>query len=354
MMRTIIPVIISGGAGTRLWPLSTPDRPKQFHTIAAARSMIQETALRLKGVVGGINFGPPVVVASAAHEALILDQLGAVGVEPALLVLEPEGRNTAAAAAAAAFAVDEIDPGALALVLPSDHLIGHVGHFATAIKRAAAFAESRILTFGISPTGPATGYGYIEAGASLGAEVFAITRFHEKPDTSTAEAYLAAGGFTWNAGIFLFRPGILLEEFKGAYAAIREGVSMAWFGARRMPGVVHLDAAHFGQTPAEAVDIAVMQGTARGAVAPVDMDWADVGSWSEVLRLSEQDTAGNVVEGAPALIDVRKSLVRADGVRLAVVGVEGLVIVATRDGVLVADSRRTEEVKALLAQWQTP
>jgi mannose-1-phosphate guanylyltransferase/mannose-6-phosphate isomerase len=350
-LRKIIPVIMSGGAGSRLWPLSSSARPKQFHTIAARRTMIQETADRVRDPIGGVTFTAPIVIASAAHEDLISDQLQAIGIEPALLVLEPEGRNTAATAALAAFAGDEVDPTALVLLLPADHLIEDRAAFAAAIRAAAGCADARIVTFGVTPTGPETGYGYIQAGATLTPGVLEVTKFHEKPHADLAATYAADPRFSWNAGIFLFRPGLLLDEFTGEAAAIREAVAAAWFGAKRDGRVVRLESSHFSRAPKAPIDTAVMEKTAHAAVAPVSMAWADVGSWSEVWRLSPKDEAGNVVSGDVVFLDGADSLVRSEGVKLAVCGVNDLIIVATRDGVVVAPKSRAQDVKLMVEAW---
>ncbi len=353
-MRKIIPVLLSGGVGTRLWPLSNAAKPKQFHALAGSHTLIQETALRMKRLANqGLPIGPLVVIGAAAHADTILDQLESVGAPPALLVLEPMARDTAAAVALAAFAADELDPAALALVIPADHVIDDVAAFAAVLRRAAVQADTRIVTFGITPTGPETGFGYIEAGPALGQGVHAIARFHEKPDAATAADYLARGGFSWNAGMFLFRPGLMLEEYTSHAREVRDAASKAWFGARRANGAIQIDANSFAEAPKVSVDVAIMQKSAIGAVAPAAMQWADVGSWSEVLRLSIKDVNGVASQGHVALSDTTDSLVISDGVPIVVSGVEGVVVIASREGVLVIAKDRAQDVKTLLATLQS-
>lgn len=315
--------------------------------------MIQETVLRLKDIGGGLTIKPPVVIGAAAHRDLILDQLSAVGIEASLVVLEPQARNTAATAALAAFAVDEVDPKAVALLLPADHVIGDVTAFGAVLKRSLSLADERIVTFGIEPNRPETGYGYIEAGQPLAPGVFAIARFHEKPTLDIAKGYVESTGFSWNAGMFMFRPGTMLEEFSQSASAIRDAVSMAWFGGKRERGVVLLDAEAFAKAPAAPVDIAIMEKTQRGAVAPVSMQWADVGAWSEVWRIAEKDESGNVIDGPVIDLGVNDCLVRADGVPVAIAGVSDVIVVATRDGVLVVSKDRAQDVKPLLEALKT-
>jgi mannose-1-phosphate guanylyltransferase/mannose-6-phosphate isomerase len=288
MKHRIIPAILSGGVGARLWPLSTPAKPKQFHVLAGPVSLFTATVRRFIGDTEALCFGKPIVLCNAAHEALVHEHLG--GVEPSAIVLEPMGRNTAVAAVIAAAVGAEIDLDALVLLLPADHVISDVNAFHAAIARAAPLAHERIVTFGITPTRPDIGYGYIKGGAALSEGVFAIEAFREKPDADTAARYLADGGYYWNAGIFLFSPRPLLEEF-AASAAIRDAALQSLHKARRAGAHIHLDAESFARAPALPLDIAVMEKTPKGAVAPCDIGWADMGSWDEVRRLSTPQAA---------------------------------------------------------------
>lgn len=344
MKHRIIPAILSGGAGTRLWPVSTDAAPKQFHAIAGSRSLFTETVRRVSGQTDALSFAPPIVLANAAHSELLDAQLA--GAPTTAIVFEPAGRNTAAAAIIAAALASEIDPQALVLLLPADHLIADRAAFLAAIARAAPFARERIVTFGMAAERPATGYGYIRSGEPLGDGVFAIAAFHEKPVAAIARDYLAAGGYHWNAGIFLFHPQTMLEELR-ANAEIRDGALAALGAARRTGAEIFLDAAAFAATPALPLDIAVMERTARGAVAPCAIGWADVGAWDEVWRLSEKDKQGNARHGAVAVIDAANNLIRAEGVKVCVAGVSDLIVVATQEAVIVLPRHRAQELREL-------
>jgi mannose-1-phosphate guanylyltransferase/mannose-6-phosphate isomerase len=345
----IIPVIMSGGSGTRLWPLSTDARPKQFHALGASRTLIEETASRLRGVHDDLDFLPPIVIAGEGHRELVAETLSASGIAPAVVVLEPMGRNTAATAALAAMIAAEVDPAALVLLTPADHVVADPAAFLAAIRAGAPVARDRIVTFGIAPDRPETGYGYIRSGEKLAEGVYAIAAFEEKPVLETAERYLREGGFSWNSGVFFFDPTVMLDEFAAAGAAdIRDGAGAALARGRREGTNIHLDRALFVAVRAQPIDIAVMQKTKRAAVVPCDIGWADVGSWSELWRLSEQDGQGNVTTGSVTLVDGANNLVRAEGVHVSALGVEDLIIVATKDAVLILPRHRAQEVKSLI------
>lgn len=344
----VVPVIMSGGSGTRLWPLSTPERPKQFHAFNSEDSLIQETARRTSGD-GPVEFLPPLVICAGRHCELVSEHLRAAGVEPAAVVLEPVPRNTAAVAAIAAELVAEIAPGALALLLPADHVIADRDGFVAAVARAAETARDYIVTFGVTPSGPETGYGYIQADAPIAEGVFRVARFVEKPKKEVAEAYLAEGGYSWNAGIFLFSPEVMAAEMAKTRPDILEAAADALAAsARREDGVIALDLGLFSACPAESIDYAVMEKTRLAAVAPGEFGWADVGSWSELWRLGPHDADGNRVRGDALVMDTRGSLVWSDGPTVAVLGLEDLVVVATGGAVVVAPKARAQEVKALL------
>lgn len=344
----ILPVIMSGGSGTRLWPLSTDARPKQFHAFGGTRSMIAETALRLSGSYSDIEFLSPIVIANAAHGDLVESLLKASGVAPAAIVLEPQGRNTAAAAAIAAMVAQEIAPDAHVLLAPADHVVTKPDAFIAAIRAAAAVVTDTIVTFGITPTAPETGYGYILAGEVLAPGVHRVAAFKEKPDLATATRYLAEGGYSWNSGVFFFSPRVLLEEFAMAAADIRDGAREALSRARRQHSGILLDPAAFGAIRSEAVDRAVMEKTSRAAVVPCDIGWADVGSWAELWRLSDKDASGNVADGQASLLDCVNTLVRADGLQVSVIGMEDVIVVASGNSVLVMPRSRAQDVKKVI------
>lgn len=339
---------MSGGSGTRLWPLSTEETPKQFHALGGENSLIGETALRLRGQRGGLDFQPPIVIAGERHRDLVSTRLAAAGVSPAAVVLEPEGRNTAATAAIAALLVREIDPDALVLLMPADHIVGDPLAFEAAVRSAAETALTRIVTFGIEPKSPETGYGYIQQGDKLADGVFTVAAFKEKPLREVAEGYLKEGGYSWNSGVFFFHPDVMLEEFSIASTDIREGARQALEKAKRTGAEILLDPYAFAAVRSAPVDIAVMEKTARAAVAPCDIGWADVGSWAELWRLAEKDGQGNAATGPVLILDGDNNLVRAEGIHVSLAGVSDLIVVATRDAVLILPRDRAQDVKKLI------
>ena len=343
-MSQILPVILSGGSGTRLWPLSREAYPKQFLQLSGTHSMLQSTWLRVADVAAQ----PPIVVANEAHRFVAAEQLQQVGTTPSAILLEPIGRNTAPAIAAAALEARRNGEDPLLLVLPSDHLIRNVEHFHQAITQAAAIAEQgKLVTFGIQPTAPETGYGYIKATAGEGAR--AIERFVEKPDLATAEAYVASGEYYWNSGMFLFRASRYLEELERLQPQILAACRASWDKARRDSDFIRLDADAFAASPSDSIDYAVMEKTNDAAVVPLDAGWSDVGSWTALRDVSEQDGNGNAHQGDVIAIDCRNTF--AYGERLiAMVGLEDIIVVETDDAVLVGKSDRMQEVKDVVAR----
>lgn len=352
--RTLQPVILSGGAGTRLWPLSRQAMPKQFLALAGGRrSLLQETALR---VADKRRFRAPILVGGEEHRFLIRDQLDEIGIEPAALILEPEGRNTAPAVAVAALEAMVHDPEALILVLPSDHAVADLGAFRAAVDTASQAAEAGYLTtFGIEPRHAETGYGYIRAGAALGGVAGARTvdAFVEKPDLARAQAYLAEGGYFWNSGMFLMPAALLLAELERHEPAIAEAARAA-HGARRADlGFTRLAAEPFAKAPALALDVAVMERTDRAAVVPADPGWSDLGSFRALRAAGAADARGNVVCGDALLRDTDGTYVHAEGRMLvAGLGLKDMVVVASDDAVLVAPLERAEDVKALVGDLE--
>jgi mannose-1-phosphate guanylyltransferase/mannose-6-phosphate isomerase len=343
--RRILPVILCGGAGARLWPVSTEAAPKPFHALLSDNSLFEMTVKRIAGG-GDDTFLAPMIVCGRTHRTLVETQMAVVGVDPSLLVLEPCGRGTAPIAAIAATVAAERWPGALVLLLSADHLITDDAAFRRTIGRGAAIADDWIVTLGVAPTRPETGYGYIRRGAQLADGLYEVDRFVEKPDLATAEEFVAGGEHSWNAGVFLFAPNLMLAELKAARPDIAEAAISA-LPAQRGSGVVELDEARFHACPAESIDRAVMERTTRAAVAICDFDWADIGAWNEVWRLSHLDGAENALRGDVSVVDTNGSLVWSDGPRVAAIGVADLVIVATRDGVLVVPRARAQEVRAV-------
>ncbi|URD60537.1 mannose-1-phosphate guanylyltransferase [Sphingomonas sp. KRR8] len=335
----IVPVILSGGSGTRLWPLSTPERPKQFLPLTGKQSLFAETLARVAGDQG---YGPPVIVANAAHERLCGEELAG---RPATLILEPIARNTAVAIAMAALVVAEQDPSALLLVMPSDHRIGQVDRFHEAVVRGSRAAETgRLITFGINPTGPETGYGYLEAGnACQGLDgVLAVERFIEKPDQRSAEAMIATGRFFWNGGIFLYSAATFLAECERLAAPVFESAVKALRDAHRDGSTVRPSREQLEFCPDISVDYAVMERSDRIAMVPLDADWSDVGSWDALAEVSDGGAAAN-------LVDCDDCFVRSDGARISMLGVEGLIVVAKGDQVVIMRKGRSQEIKQLAA-----
>ena len=343
----IVPVILAGGAGTRLWPLSRPDRPKQFLALVDNRSLFQNTALRLKGRA---EFAPPLVVCNVEHRFIAAEQLRAIGIEPHAIVIEPEGRNTAPAAALAALTLAKDD--ATMLLLPADHTIADAGAFCDAVARGSAAARlGHLVTFGILPDRPETGYGYVRGGGELDglAGCFAVERFVEKPDRATAKGYLADGRFYWNSGIFLAGARPFLDELARHRPDIAEGCTEALVKARHDGAFVWPASEAFCAIAGESIDYAVMEHTRRAALVPVEMGWSDVGSWSALAAVLAGGAQGNVTAGDVRTLDVHGSYVRAESRLVAAVGVENVVVVETPDAVLVAAKDRVEDVRQLVA-----
>ena len=343
----IVPVVMSGGAGTRLWPLSTRAMPKQFHALGGTQTLLQQTVLRCPQTRG---FAAPVVVCAATHAALARQQCVAVNTAPELIITEPCPRNTAPCAVTAALAVKALHgDDAQVLLLAADHHVTDADAFAAAVRAGAEAAHNgHIVTFGAHPDRPATGYGYIRRGQALDAAAFAVQAFVEKPDAQTARAYLAAGEYVWNAGLFLFRAGTLLDEMKHHRPDILEAAGAAWTHAQRDHDLVHLDAADFSACPSESVDYAVMEHTAKAAMVPLEAGWSDVGAWPAIYELGGKDEAGNACHGRVLAQDCHDNLLHSEGPLIAALGLEGLCVVASDKAVLVAPLERAAQIKALV------
>ncbi|HLF97424.1 MAG TPA: mannose-1-phosphate guanylyltransferase/mannose-6-phosphate isomerase [Methylococcaceae bacterium] len=344
---TLYPVILSGGSGTRLWPLSREAYPKQLLPLASDRSLLQETVLRLTGLPAVAD---PLLVCNHGHRFLVAEQLRELDVSPLAIFLEPVGRNTAPAIAAAAYELLRRDEDAVMLVLPADHLILDVDAFQQAVARAGhAVADGNLVTFGIVPDRPETGYGYICQGQPLAGEgVYRVERFVEKPDERTASAYLAEGGYYWNSGMFLFQAKTYLTELEAFRPAIAQASREAMQAARADLDFVRLDETAFKSCPSESIDYAVMEHTSKAAVVPVDIGWSDIGSWSALWDTGGKDADGNVLRGDVFAAGVSNSFVRAESRIVAVLGISDAVIVETRDAVLVAHKDSAQDVKKVV------
>lgn len=346
----LVPVILSGGAGSRLWPLSRELYPKQLLPLLGPRTMLQATLQRL----AGIEVAAPIVVCNEAHRFLVAEQLRAIDCRVGAIVLEPAGRNTAPAialAAHAALAANEDD--ALLLVLPADHVIRDVAAFQAAIAVAASAAQANhLVTFGVVPRNPETGYGYIRRGAAEGA-AFCIAQFVEKPDGARAAQFVASGEHYWNSGMFLFRARRYLEELERHAPDIATACSMAFAGATHDLDFTRIDAGRFAACRSDSIDYAVMEKTAAAVVVPLDAGWSDVGSWASLQDASDPDADGNVLRGDVLALDTRGSYVYSEHRLVATVGLADCVVVETKDAVLVAPRDRVQDVKQLVTRLKS-
>ncbi|MFN6942747.1 MAG: mannose-1-phosphate guanylyltransferase/mannose-6-phosphate isomerase, partial [Parvibaculum sp.] len=343
----IYPVILSGGVGSRLWPISRSLYPKQLLPLVSDLPMMLETALRVRD---GTRFAAPIIVSNDEHRFIIAQQMREAGIAPLAHILEPQGRNTAPAAAAAATFVQSHDPQGILLILPADHHISNAQAFLDAIAKGETLAGAgHLVTFGVLPSGPETGYGYIKRGKVIeGTGAFAVERFVEKPDFETAKSYLAEGGYDWNAGIFMFRADTILDEMRKHCPEIAARASEAVLKGARDLDFLRLDAEAFGASPSNSIDYAVMEHAANVAVVPADMGWSDIGSWSALWEIGAKDESGNVISGDVLTADTKNSYIRAENGLVATVGVENLIIVETGDVMLVASRDRVQEVKAIV------
>jgi mannose-1-phosphate guanylyltransferase/mannose-6-phosphate isomerase len=344
-MARLIPVILSGGTGTRLWPLSRAARPKQFQRLSSDLTMIQETVRRLP------KADAPILICNEAHRFLVAEQMQEIGVKPRAIALEPEGRNTAPAAILAALLAREIDADAVVLLLPSDHVIADVAAFHAAAEIAVAAAnEGYLATFGITPTEANTGYGYIKRGSALGriAGAYKVERFVEKPNQASAEQYLREGAYSWNSGMFVFRAQTLLDEARRVDPELSPSVERALKAAQRDRDFIRLDRAAFALAKNVAIDVAIMERTDRAAVVPAKIGWSDIGSWHALWEMGARDAEGNVARGDVLFHGSTGSLGRSEGPLVALVGVRDLVVVATPDAVLVAARDQSQDVKAIV------
>ena len=346
----IHPVILSGGSGTRLWPMSRTLYPKQLLSLLGQDSLLQQTVRRVADRQG---FAAPLLVANEEHRFIIAEQLREIAAVPRALLLEPVGRNTAPAACIAALALTEAEPEPLMLLMPSDHTIGDPAAFTDAVERAATAARAgALVSFGITPQRAETGYGYIQRGSELdGAKgVFAVAEFVEKPGPEQAQAYVASSEHSWNSGIFLFPARVYLDELERLRPDMVASCRNALATAQRDSDFVRLGREAFAGCDSDSIDYAVMEHTRRAAVVPVSMGWSDVGSWDALWEMGDKDQHGNSIEGNVVAEDARNCYLRSEAGLVAAIGIEDLVVVSTADAVMVAPRNRTQDVKKLVAR----
>ena len=341
---TIIPIILSGGAGTRLWPLSWGDHPKQFLSLISDKTMIQETLLRLDG----LETGNPIISCGEGHRFLVAQQIGEITNKNPVILLEPMAKNTAPAIAAACCAAMKQDKDAVVVVLPSDHVIADVKAFQNAVKVAAVNAEKGYLvTFGIVPTFPSTGYGYVKAAGSETDGAFTLERFVEKPCLEKAQEYLASGEYAWNSGMFVFKASSFLEELKTHNPEMAALSIEAFEKASVETDFIRLDKDSFGKIKGDSIDYAVMEKTSKGKVVKLNAGWDDVGSWSALYDISRKDENQNVVKGDVITLDTTSSYIRGGKRTIATIGLDDVVIVDSDDALLVAAKGKIQDVKKI-------
>ncbi len=341
----LIPVILCGGAGSRLWPLSREHYPKQLLSLVDDNSLLQNTAKRIEQVA---DVAAPILVCNENHRFLIAEQMRETGIAPGAIILEPVARNTAPAIALAALQAEAEDPDAIIVVLPSDHVIPDQQAFETSLTIAVDLAtKDKLVTFGIEPTGPETGYGYIKAGETLD-QGRSVVEFVEKPDLSTAEAYIATGDYYWNSGMFVFKAARYLEELKRQRSDIEQSARHAFQGSSIDTDFMRPEKDAFTNCPADSIDYAVMEGTDSAAVVSLDAGWSDIGSWDALWQISEKDKNQNTLVGDVIIDNVNASYVHAEHRLVSVVGLDEVIVVETADAVMIASQSHAQNVKNIV------
>jgi len=342
----IIPVILSGGSGTRLWPLSRKEYPKQYLPLTSEKTMLQETLLRLDGLDG---LSDPIIICNVNHRFLVAEQCQQIRINNPTILLEPVGRNTAPAIAAAALQSLKMTDDAVLLVLSADHVIQDIEAFHKAIVIASKKAqEGKLTTFGITPTDANTGYGYIKASEDAVDGSFMVKKFVEKPDMETAKAYLKQGSYLWNSGMFMFEARVLINELYTHSPGVVDSVTQAVDNALLDLDFIRLDKQAFESSPSHSIDYALMEKSHNVVVVPLEAKWNDIGSWSALYDISQKNIDGNVIKGDVILQDVTNTYINADHHIIAAIGVDDLIIVDTPDATLVARKDKAEEVKSIV------
>ena len=344
-MPVVTPVLLCGGVGSRLWPVSRQGRPKQYLNLIGEQSMLQQTLSRLEDV----DQTKPIVVCNEEHRFLVAEQMRQLGIESASIILEPEGKNTAPAIALAALVAAKTDPNSMLLVLPADHYVGKPDILCSAIKKATEAASTdKLVTFGLVPSQPETGYGYIKRGETLFDNVAVLDQFVEKPDQETAEAYLESGEYVWNSGIFMFKANRYLDELAQFAPVMETACRSAADKSEFDMNFIRPNADIFATCPSNSIDYAVMEHTSHGAVVSLDCGWSDIGSWSALWEAGEPDDSGNVTQGDVVLDNTHNSYVRSQSRLVTTTGVKDLVVIETADAVMVADRYSGQDVKNIV------
>jgi len=344
----VVPVILSGGSGTRLWPRSRKHYPKQLLRLLGQRTMIQETVLRVD------HLGAPVIVCNEEHRFLVAEQLLELGIKPAAIILEPVARNTAPAIALAALAAYEKDPQSILVVLPADHLIKDVASFRARLEIAVELAGSgKLVTFGIRPVRAETGYGYIKADGVVAGKVLEIQQFVEKPDIATAVDYFVSGKYYWNSGMFVFRADVYLKELGDHQPEILKYARLAYENARQDLDFTRVDQEAFAQCPEDSIDYAIMEKTDNAVLVPYDSDWSDLGSWQAIWEETDKDSDENVILGDVIAEDCTGSLFHAENHLIAAIGIEDMVVIDTKDALLIAKKDRVQDIKKIVDRLKT-
>ena len=349
-MSQIVPVLLCGGVGSRLWPVSRQGRPKQYLNLIGEDSMLQQTLTRLEG----LDQAPPIIVCNEEHRFLVAEQTRQIGIESATIILEPEGKNTAPAIALAALVASVTNPDSALLVLPADHHIGRPEQLRAAVKEALAAAlHTKLVTFGLVPTRAETGYGYIKRGETLSGNVAVLDQFVEKPNEVTAKGYLDSGEYVWNSGMFLFKSGHFLDALSEFQPTIAAACRAAMANSERDMNFVRPDSKAFANCPSESIDYAVMEHTKDGVVVSLDCDWSDIGAWSALWDTGGKDGEGNVTHGDVVLDNTHNSYVRSQSRLVTTSGVNDLVVVETADAVMVADRHSVQDVKHIVSMLKS-